>query len=105
MITTRRAFLISSASLMTPAFAQEDAFKRYLETLWPQAQAAGVSRATFETLFTLTPDKSLMGTGTKQAEFERTIQQYVESAVNTARVKKGQELAQQWRAQLSRIEM
>ena len=104
MITTRRAFLISSASLMTPAFAQEDAFKRYLETLWPQAQAAGVSRATFETLFALTPDKSLMGTGTKQAEFERTIQQYVESAVNAARVKKGQELAQHWRAQLSRME-
>ena len=104
MITTRRAFLISSAALMTPAFAQEDAFKRYLETLWPQAQTAGISRATFETLFTLTPDKSLMGTGTKQAEFERTIQQYIESAVNAARVKKAQELAQQWRAQLLRIE-
>jgi membrane-bound lytic murein transglycosylase B len=102
--TTRRAFVLSSLALCAPALAQEQGFARFLETLWPQAQAAGVSRAVFETLLALTPDKSLMGTGTRQAEFERTIQQYLESAVNSARVKKGQDLAQQWRTQLSRIE-
>lgn len=104
MTTTRRAFVLSSLAVCAPAFAREDGFVRFLETLWPQAQAAGVSRATFETLRALTPDKSLMGSGTRQAEFERTIQHYLESAVNAARVKKGQDLAQHWRVQLSRIE-
>ena len=67
MKPTRRAFVLSSLALCAPALAQEQGFARFLETLWPQAQAAGVSRAVFETLLALTPDKSLMGTGTRQA--------------------------------------
>jgi membrane-bound lytic murein transglycosylase B len=32
----------------TPGHAADTAFQQYLQSLWPQAQQAGVSRATFD---------------------------------------------------------
>ncbi|MDB5627556.1 MAG: Lytic murein transglycosylase, partial [Tardiphaga sp.] len=47
----------------SPTFAQaapDPAFARFVASLWPDAQAAGVSRATFETLTAgLEPDYKL----------------------------------------------
>ena len=76
------------ASLAAPARAAPDpAFRAFVETVWPEAQAAGVSRATFDRAFlgvepdlTL-PDLVLPGRpqdGAKgQAEFTRSPQDYV----------------------------
>lgn len=62
-----------------------DAFRRFLEELWPDAQAMGVSRATFDAALRgvepdlALPDLVLPGKGEVkgQAEFTRTPAQYV----------------------------
>ena len=77
MMFGRRALLVSMGlALASPALAQamDARFAAFLPTLWPFAQKRGVSRATFEAgIAGLTPDPALLGSGTKQAEFERTI--------------------------------
>ena len=72
---TRRALCAGLALIALPARAQDaSGFAAFLETLWPAAKARGVSRATFAgAVAGLTPDPKLMGSGVRQAEFERTI--------------------------------
>ncbi len=102
---TRRRFCIGLALMAAPAQAQDGGFSAFLETLWPAAKERGVSRATFtRALNGLTPDPALMGTGVKQAEFERTIKAYIEDAVTAGRVARGKAAAERWRAELSTIE-
>ncbi len=103
---TRRALCAGLALIAVPAWAQDDAdFAAFLESLWPAAKARGVSRATFAgAVAGLTPDPTLMGTGVKQAEFERTIKAYIDDAVTEGRVTRGREAAQRWRAELGVIE-
>ena len=103
---TRRALCAGLALLAAPAHAQDDAdFIAFLESLWPAAKARGVARATFvRAVAGLTPDPGLMGTGVRQAEFERSIKAYIEDAVTAARVARGREAARRWRAELGDIE-
>ena len=103
---TRRALCFGLGLAATPACAQDAAdFKDFLETLWPPARARGVSRGTFSgAVAGLTPDPALMGTGVKQAEFERTIKAYIEDAVTAGRVTRGREAAKRWRRELAAIE-
>jgi lytic murein transglycosylase len=103
---TRRALCAGLALAAVPARAQESSdFSDFLETLWPAARARGVSRATFTgAVAGLTPDPALMGTGVKQAEFERTIKAYIEDAVTAGRVTRGRAAAQRWRGELGVIE-
>ncbi|HEV8095314.1 MAG TPA: hypothetical protein VGP71_06255, partial [Burkholderiales bacterium] len=37
-----------AAAAATPAHAADPAFQKWLEDLWPQAQALGISRRTFD---------------------------------------------------------
>jgi lytic murein transglycosylase len=65
-----------------------DAFRQFLEGIWPEAQAAGVSRATFEAALRgvepdlALPDLVLPGKGEVkgQAEFTRTPAQYLSAS-------------------------
>ncbi len=106
MRLARRALLLGAGALAcSPANAAGDAFQSFLQSLWPQAQNANVSRATFERAFaSLTPDPRLMGSGIQQAEFERTIEQYINSAVSDGRAAKGRALMQRWSNELHVIE-
>ena len=82
--------LAGQASLATPAAFAGTSFKSFVESLWPDAQRAGVSRATFDkALKGLKPDLSLPDlalpgrdkTGSKgQAEFTRPPSDYLNNA-------------------------
>src|SRR4051794_5933485 len=76
-----RALLIAlSIAFAHPVEAQSPrpSFPAFLQSLWPQAQAAGVSRATFDTALSgLTLDTSLGGQGPRQSEFLRPMKGYV----------------------------
>jgi lytic murein transglycosylase len=96
------------------AFAQTDsAFRSFLESLWPEAQARGVLRATFETATRdLMPDMSLPDlvipgrpppTG-EQAEFTQTPAQYLSERALQNFSARGRRLLQQNRAVLADIE-
>jgi len=82
-----------------------DGFGRFVTGLWTDAQAAGISRATFEAAFKgVQPDPKVIELARKQGEFSRPISTYVSGAVSSARISQGQVLAERWRAVFDRVE-
>ncbi|MBV9517462.1 MAG: lytic murein transglycosylase [Hyphomicrobiales bacterium] len=80
-------------------------FAAFIETLWPEAKAAGVSRATFDAAFAgVQIDPKVLERTKEQAEFERTIRDYLASAVSERQVEEGRALAAKWRDTLDVIE-
>src|SRR3977135_3188171 len=84
------AILLALGSLSYPARAADAGFPQLIASLWPEAQAAGVSRATFDTETralepdTKLPDLILPGrpaTGApSQAEFVQVPADYLKEA-------------------------
>jgi lytic murein transglycosylase len=106
--------LLLTLALQSPARAADAAFTQFIASLWPEAQAAGVSRATFdretrelEPDYKL-PDLLLPGrppTGApSQAEFVQVPADYVKEASIARLAAEGQRLMQKHRAALSEIE-
>jgi membrane-bound lytic murein transglycosylase B len=106
------ALLISLMLLVgaapVPAVAQSDAqaeFRHFVEGLWPQARAAGVSRATFEEAFRgVAPDPKIVALTRKQSEFVRPIWEYIGGAVSAQRLERGRPLAAEWSQTLDAVE-
>jgi lytic murein transglycosylase len=112
-----RAFavgLLLTVGLQSPARAADAAFTQFIAALWPEAQAAGVSRATFDReTRELEPDYKLPdlllpgrpATGApSQAEFVQVPADYVKEASIARLAAEGQRLMQKHRAALSEIE-
>jgi lytic murein transglycosylase len=101
-------------ALGTGAHATDPAFSRWLESLWPEAQKLGVSRATFEAATRgLEPDLSLPdlvipgrpeAPPRGQAEFVQTPADYVKDKTIANLAARGRALLQQHRATLTAIE-
>src|SRR6266851_5475864 len=99
---------------VTPARAADSGFTQFIASLWPEAQAAGVSRATFDTETSgLEPDYKLPdlilpgrpATGApSQAEFVQVPADYVKEAGIARLAAEGQKLMQKHRAALAAIE-
>lgn len=91
----RRALLALAAMLgacATPASAAE--FAEFVEGLWPAAQAAGVSRETFDAAVAgLAPEPGVLAKPKAQAEFTISIPAYLASTVTNSRVLRGQSTA------------
>src|SRR6201999_2877697 len=103
-------------ALLMPAqsFAADAAFEQWLQSVWPQAEALGVSRTTFdaairglESDYSL-PDLAIPGRPEKpppgQPEFVQTPSQYLREATFDRLATRGRQLAAQYRDTLSRIE-
>ncbi|MEY9123020.1 lytic murein transglycosylase [Bradyrhizobium yuanmingense] len=98
----------------TSAHAADAAFTQFIASLWPEAQQAGVSRATFERETRgLEPDYKLPdlilpgrpATGApSQAEFVQVPADYVKEASIARLAGEGQRLLQKYRPVLSEIE-
>jgi membrane-bound lytic murein transglycosylase B len=98
------AFALALAIFGPPAHADTD-FAEFLAALWPDAQAAGVSRATFDAAFAgITPDPKVIAAAGRQAEFNQTIAAYVAARVTPSRIAQGQRLAAQYSSLLDRLE-
>jgi lytic murein transglycosylase len=88
------------------------AFRAFLETLWPEAQARGVSRVTFDAATRdLAPDLNLpdlviagRAPQGEQAEFTQTPAEYLAERTLQNLAGRGRRLAQQHRAALEKIE-
>jgi lytic murein transglycosylase len=100
--------------MLRPAHAADAAFAQFIASLWPEARAAGVSRATFdretrglEPDYKL-PDLLLPGrpaTGApSQAEFVQVPADYVKEASIARLAAEGRKLMQKHRAALGEIE-
>ena len=88
-----------------PAQTQGGSFESFVQSLWPHAQAAGVSRATFdEACSGLTLDPSIVALTRKQAEFSKPIWSYLAGAVSGARIANGRAMAAEYASSLASIE-
>jgi lytic murein transglycosylase len=107
------AFVLFTSAL-SPAHAADAAFTQFIASLWPEAQAAGVSRATFDRETaglepnTKLPDLILPGrpaTGNPaQAEFVQVPADYIKEPSIARLAGEGSRLLQQYRAALDKIE-
>ncbi len=113
----RRVALIAATMLFAfdiSAHAADAAFTQFIASLWPEAQAAGVSRATFDReTADLDPDIKLPdlilpgrpATGNPaQAEFVQVPADYIKEASIARLASEGQKLLQQYRPALDKIE-
>jgi len=89
-----------------------DAFRRFLDGLWPEAQAMGISRATFDAALRgvepdlALPDLVLPGKSDVkgQAEFTRTPAQYLNASYLAKLTEQGRALQAQHAQSLAKIE-
>ncbi|MEA2841506.1 MAG: rane-bound lytic murein transglycosylase [Methylobacteriaceae bacterium] len=117
-LMTRRATLAGTAVLWlcvlnanafgedlgTPA-PQAGEFQAFLQSLWPAAEKAGVSRATFDTAINgLAPDQAILTRTTRQAEFTITIAQYVAQSATPKRAAQGRDVAAKLADPLDKIQ-
>jgi membrane-bound lytic murein transglycosylase B len=94
-----------SATQQAESLGEESAFRTFLETLWPQAAARGISRATFDQAFAgLAEDPTVPAAVGQQPEFEHLLSGYFTEAVSPTRIARGQALARQYRSELTSIE-
>src|SRR3981189_3634367 len=113
----RLAFIVAVIAVicgLSPAHAADAGFTQFIASLWPEAQAAGVSRATFEAETRgLEPDYKLPdlllpgrpATGApSQAEFVQVPADYVKEAPIARLAAEGQKLMQKHSGALSEIE-
>src|SRR2546430_15717908 len=109
------AFVLAAAALLAPpAHAADAAFTQFIASLWPEAQAAGVSRATFEAETRgLEPDYKLPDLilpgrpapgAPSQAEFVQVPADYVKEASIARLAAERQQLLQKYRDALTEIE-
>ncbi|HEU0148687.1 MAG TPA: lytic murein transglycosylase, partial [Bradyrhizobium sp.] len=105
--TAKRATRLGLAALILLAGAAGASadFGRFVHSLWPQAQARGVSRATFDAaLRGVTPDSDVIERTRKQAEFVKPVGDYLETAVSAKRIEKGRAKAREWKETLEKVE-
>src|SRR5450830_680980 len=108
------AFLLFAVVLLAAQGAHADtAFQKFLAETWPQAQALGVARATFDAATRgLEPDLSLPDlalpgrpeTAPQQPEFVQTPAQYLREPTFERLAARGKQLAAQYHDTLARIE-
>jgi lytic murein transglycosylase len=114
---SRPAFIIVVIAVLcasSPSHAADAAFTQFIASLWPEAEAAGVSRKTFDTETrglepdTKLPDLILPGrpaTGAPaQAEFVQVPADYIKEASIARLAAEGERLMQQYRPSLQAIE-
>ena len=115
MVRLQALALVLALSIIGLAPARADpAFQQFLQSLWPEAQAIGVSRKTFDDATRgLTPNLSLPDlvipgkpkeAPRGQAEFERTPADYLSETSLARLTAQGQKLAAEHRATLDKIE-
>jgi len=100
-IATSPAMGVPKASAMSRAHS----FRLFIESLWPQAHARGVSRKTFDMAFKgVAYDPRIVAHTENQPEFVKPIWDYLAAAVSADRVKRAQAAAQEYASWLSKAQ-
>jgi membrane-bound lytic murein transglycosylase B len=76
-----------------------------VETLWPAAKAAGVTRATFDVAFRgFTPDPTVVEAANFQPEYVKPIGEYIDRVVSDKRITTGKQMLIDNKALLDQLE-
>jgi len=99
------SFAVFVIALALPAQAQPKSFAAFVAELWPDAQAKGIARATFdEALRGVTPDQRVIAATQRQPEYGKPFGDYVNAVANKRRIAEGQVKAKQWAKTFDAVE-
>jgi lytic murein transglycosylase len=88
-----------------PALGQEQSFAAFINELWPDAQAKGITRATFDlALRGVTPDPRVIAATKRQPEYGKPVGAYVNDIVSRGRIANGQKKAAEWSKTFDAVE-
>ncbi len=99
------SFLLFCCLGTGPAFA-EAKFEAFIQSLWPLAKQAGISRELFDRAFAgiSEPDPAVLKLASNQPEFTSTTSAYLAKAVTPIRIETGQQMKAEEAKLLSAIE-
>jgi membrane-bound lytic murein transglycosylase B len=107
----RRTILIALVVVLAApvARAQEQAneqnFAAFVNDLWPDAQAKGITRATFDSAMSgLTPDQRVIAATKRQPEYGKPVGDYINALASARRIQTGLVKAKEWSRTLDAIE-
>jgi lytic murein transglycosylase len=100
------AVLIAVASCIAPVKAQnQQAFETFVKTLWPDAQAKGVTRATFDLAMRgVIPDQRVITATQRQPEYGKPVGDYINGIVSQGRIARGQAKEKEWAKTFDTVE-
>jgi membrane-bound lytic murein transglycosylase B len=105
MIIRIAAIIFALAFVCAPADAQDQSFAAFVAQLWPDAQAKGITRATFDSAMKgVTPDQRVINATKRQPEYGKPVGDYVNGAVSARRIALGQRKAQEWAQTFDAVE-
>jgi lytic murein transglycosylase len=88
-----------------PSRAQEQSFGNFAAELWTDAQAKGITRATFDlALKGVTPDQRVIAATKRQPEYGKPVGDYVNAIVSNRRIVDGQLKAREWAKTFDAVE-
>lgn len=95
---------IALAPLSAPAHAQQS-FAAFTAKLWPDAQAKGVTRATFDVAMQgVTPDPRVIAATKRQPEYGKPFGDYVNAVASRSRIARGQRKIKEWAKTFGEVE-
>jgi len=102
------AIALTFLALTPLARAQDNppqSFAAFLDALWIDAKAKGITRATFDLAFNgITPDERVSKAIKRQPEYGKPFGDYVNSIANARRIAEGQRKAAEWKATFDAVE-
>ena len=105
MLVLTSALAFAASGPKHAASARDRAFAGFVASLWPLAEALGVTRATFDRAFEgVTFDPRIVAQTTRQAEFTIPIWTYIDAAVSPDRIARGRDKARAMAPWLARAQ-
>ena len=107
MLTRLAALTIALTIFCAPAQAQDanQSFAAFTAELWPDAQAKGITRANFDlALKGVTPDPRVIAATKRQPEYGKPVGAYVNDAVSSGRIARGERKAKEWAKTFDAVE-
>lgn len=80
-------------------------FQRFVEALWPDARAAGITRPVFDAAFAgVALDRRVIARIERQPEYGKPIKAYIDDVASPARIETGRRKAAEWMPTLAAVE-
>ncbi|MBV9556025.1 MAG: lytic murein transglycosylase, partial [Pseudolabrys sp.] len=99
------AVAILTLSSLAHAQNEQQNFQAFVDQLWPDAKAKGITRATFDLAMKgVTPDQRVITATKRQPEYGKPVGEYINALAAPWRIKTGAQKEQQHRAILEAVE-